>query len=26
MTMGQPSGLSPEGAMSNTDLEMGGHD
>jgi len=26
MTTGQPSGLSPEGAMSNTDLEMSGHD
>lgn len=26
MTMGQPSGLSPEGAMNNTELEIGGHD
>lgn len=26
MTMGQPAGLSPEGAMSNTELEVSGHD
>jgi len=26
MTMGQPSGLNPEGAMNNTELEFSGHD
>lgn len=26
MTLGQPTGLTPEGAISNTEIEYGGHD